>query len=127
MIGTTLFALGAYRFAAGVGLADTDRQTEWRWASQDVIGAAPALQYIGPGEDCMTLRGTIYPHFRGGLGQVDAMRAQAGLGVPMVLIDGTGRYYGEWVITSIQEGKSVLMSDGAPRKIEFTVQLKKYA
>lgn len=127
MISTTLLALGAYRFAAGVGLNDTDRQTEWRWQFQDVIGAPPAGQFVGPGEDCMTIRGTIYPHYRGGLGQVDQMRAQAGLGVPLILVDGTGRYYGLWAITSIQEGKTFFMPDGAPRKIEFTLQIKKYS
>lgn len=128
MIGRTLVALGAYRFAvASGGVGSVDRTTEWRWASQEVIGAPPALQYIGPGEDKVTLKGIIFPHYRGGLGQVDAMRAQAGRGQPLTLVDGTGRYYGVWVITSIGEEKSFLFADGAPRRIEFTVEIKRYA
>ena len=128
MIGYVLMALGNYRFAARTGgMGGVDRATEWRWPSQEVIGAAPALQFVGPGEDKMTIKGTIFPHYRGGLGQVDSMRAQAGLGQPLALIDGAGRFYGEWVVTSIGEEKSYLMADGAPRKIDFTVELKRYA
>jgi len=128
MIGFVMMALGAYRFSVATGgMGDTDRTTEWRWQSQEVIGAPPALQYVGPGEDKMTIKGTIFPHFRGGLNQVDAMRNQAGMGKPLILVDGTGRFYGEWVITSIGESRSVFMSDGAPRKIEFTLDIKKYA
>jgi len=128
MIGFVMMALGGYRFATRTGgYSDIDRTTEWRWPEQEVIGAPPALQYVGPGLDLMTIRGVIFPHFRGGLGQVDAMRAQAGRGEPLILVDGTGRYYGEWVVCAIQESRTAFMSDGAPRRIEFTVELKKYA
>lgn len=127
MIGGVLMALGAYRFEAGVGLDEAERTSKFRWASQEVIGAPPALQYTGPGDDSVEISGTIYPNFRGGLGQVDAMRAQAGMGEPLPLVDGTGRYWGDYVIEEITEGRKVLMPDGAPRKIEFKVSLKRFS
>lgn len=127
MFGQVLMALGSFRFSAPGGMDQAKRSSKWRWPSQERIGAAPALQYTGPGEDKVTLSGTIYPHYTGGLGQVDAMRAQAGRGSPLPLVDGGGRYWGEYVILSIDETRSSLLSDGSPRKVEFEIELQRYA
>jgi phage protein U len=48
------------------------------------------------------------------------------LGVALPLIDGNGFIYGRWLIESIQETKSVFFSDGNPRKIDFSLSLKRY-
>ena len=37
-----------------------------------------------------------------------------------------GWVWGRWVITGVEERKSLFMADGAPRKIEFTTSLKAY-
>ena len=68
----------------------------------------------------------IYPHFKGGLRQVELMRLVAGQGQPLILVDGLGWVWERWVITGVEERKSLFMSDGAPRKIEFTMQLLAY-
>ena len=39
------------------------------------------------------------------------------------LIDGTGRVYGAWVITGIQEKRSAFFGDGKARRIDFTIDL----
>lgn len=127
MIGFVMMALGSYRFAMSTGGFQTfKRNSAWRWPSQDRIGARPARQFLGPGDDKITIAGTIFPHFRGGLRQVDAMRAQAGLGRPLNLVDGTGEYFGLFCITGIEEGKEAFLSDGAPRKIDFSIDLEAY-
>lgn len=122
-----LFAVGSYRFAVATGgMEKTERNSKWRWAQQDVIGAAPRLQYIGPGDDTLNIEATIFPHFRGGLGQADSIRSQAGAGRPMPVVDGTGRYYGRYVVLEVGETRTTFMGDGAPRKIEIKVELKRY-
>ncbi|HBG96500.1 MAG TPA: oxidoreductase, partial [Chromatiaceae bacterium] len=40
--------------------------------------------------------------------------------------DGSGMVWGRWIIESISDTKSVFFSDGAARKIEFTLSLKRY-
>lgn len=122
-----LYALGDYRFQAGGGADEIERSSKWRWPSQDVIGARPVVQYTGPGEDTIELSGTIFPEYRGGFGQVDAMRAQAGRGEPMILVDGAGSYLGEYVIEQITETGKYLFADGKPRKIEFKLSLKRFS
>jgi phage protein U len=128
MQSTVLLALGAYRFSVANGAYQKfDRNSAWRWPAQERIGMAPAKQYLGPGEETISIDGVIYPHYRGGLRQIDQMRAQAGLGQPLPLVTGYGRYLGVYVIESIKETQDVLMSDGAPKKIEFNISLGAYA
>ena len=126
-ISTVMIALGTYRFGITSGAhQNLQRKASYRWAKSERIGRAPALQYLGPDSETISLDGVIYPHFRGGLHQVELMRAEAGLGVPLMLVDGLGWVWQRWCITSVTEKKSLLFSDGAPRKIEFSVELEYY-
>lgn len=122
-----MMALGAFRF--GVNRASYQsftRSAAWRWEKIDRIGRAPALQYLGPDADEITLEGVIYPHFNGGLRQMELMRAIAGTGQPMILVDGLGWVWQRWAITAVEETRSVLMADGAPLRIDFTISLQAY-
>ncbi|MCA8881834.1 MAG: phage tail protein [Rhodobacteraceae bacterium] len=120
-------ALGSFRF--GVNKASyqaLSRTAAWRWSTLDRIGRAPASQFLGAGAEDIRLEGVIYPHFKGGLRQVEAMRVIAGLGEPMILVDGLGWVLNRWCITRIEERKRVFLADGAPRKIEFSLDLQSY-
>ena len=130
MSSTVMMALGAFRFSLSTAAyQDFERNNEYRWASVDRIGARPAKQWIGEGEQTISLRGTIYPGFiaqRNGLGQLPAMREQAGLGLPLMLVSGSGRVFGLHCITSIREGQKTFFSDGTPRAIEFDISMVAY-
>ena len=122
-----MLALGDYRFSVGTAsYSQLRRVSEWRWSSQDRVGQEPLQQYVGPGQDSITLNGVIYPHYRGGLGQIAAMRSEAGKGVALLLVDGLGNIHGKWVITRIEENQSYPLSDGLPQKIEFRLAIKAY-
>jgi phage protein U len=84
------------------------------------------MQFVGPGTDTITLEGTIYPHFKGGVSQVDSMRSQASTGEPLMLISGNGKAFGRWCITSISDTQTTFIKNGAPRKVTFSLTLKKY-
>ena len=123
-----MMQLGTFQFgintAAYQGLSRSD---EWRWPDQGRFGQAPALQYTGPGATTITLDGILYPEWRGGLGQLDAMRAEAGRGKPLVLVDGRGQALGMWVIERVDESQSIFAAGGVARRIEFTLQLKRFS
>lgn len=122
-----MLALGAFRFGvSGADYQKLSRDANYRWSSVERLGRKPARQYAGPGEETINLEGVIYPHFKGGLHQVELMRLQAGLGVPMMMTDGLGWIWDRWTIDSVSETKSYFMADGAPRKIEFSVSLTSY-
>jgi phage protein U len=122
-----MMILGVYRFAINNAAYQTlKRQSEYRWQEIKRMGANPALQFTGFGVETIDLEGVIYPHFKGGLRQVTLMRAEAGVGKPLMLISGNGNAFGRWCIVKISENQSVFMKDGTPLKIEFSISLKRY-
>ena len=122
-----MMKLGQFTFSVDTAAYQSlNRVTEYRWAQQDRIGQRPALQDVGPGSDTMNLHGVIYPAHKGGLGQIDTMRSEAGKGKPLILVDGRGRVHGRWVIERVEEEQGVFAAAGAPRKQNFRMQLRKY-
>ncbi len=122
-----MMMLGVYPFMLNTAAYGRLRHTaSWRWARQDRIGRKPAQQYIGPGTDNIRLDGEILPHWKGGHAQLDAMRALARRGKPLVMVDGRGHVWGEWVILKIRETDTEFFSDGTPRVIRFTLDLAEY-
>jgi len=128
MLGVNMMMLlGEYRFSiSNASYQGLKRQTEYKWQEINRIGVEPALQYTGKGVETIELEGVIYPQFKGGLHQVSLMRKEAGIGEPLMLISGNGFAFGMWCIAAVSEKQSVFLSDGSPRKIEFTLTLKKY-
>jgi len=127
MLSTIMMALGAFRFGVmGDSYQELTRKAGYRWEGQDRLGREPAQQFVGPGAEEITLSGVIYPHYRGGLRQVEVMRLIARTGTPLMMVDGLGWVWQRWVIIEVTETKSVLFSDGTPRKIEFRVVLRSY-
>ncbi len=122
-----MLALGPYRFSLNTSAYQTlKRSSEYRWPSIERIGQKPLLQAIGHGSDRIDLDGVIYPHFRGGLGQINAMRDSASKQEPLMLINGLGEVLGRFVITQIEETQNTFLPDGMPRKIEFRLSLERY-
>lgn len=122
-----MLALGDYRFSVPTAAWDRLSRTDsFRWATLDRLARRPAQQFIGLGTVKIEIAGRIYPHYRGGLHQVDLMRAEAGAGEPLMLVDGIGNVWGQFVILSIAEDSAKPTSYGAPRRIEFRLELESY-
>lgn len=119
-------ALGMYVFKLDtVPFQKLQRSTSWRWASNSRIGKRPSLQNIGPGDDNINLSGVLLPEITGGRTSLDALRAMADSGMAWTLIDGEGYIYGLFVIENVTEDRSEFFKDGAARKIEFSLALKR--
>ena len=85
------------------------------------------MQFIGKGEDSITLEGVIYPQFKGGLNQLPKMREEADKGRPFLLADSLGRVdYGYWCILQVEEVQTNFLQGGIPRKIAFLLTLSGY-
>ena len=122
-----LCRLGDYTFGLDTAAyQQTTRSLPLRWGQADVIGARPSLQFLGPGLETVELSGVILPHFRGGTGQVDRMRAQAQQGEPLRLVDGDGYVRGAWVIAGVRETRRLFLPGGAPREIRFDMTLNRW-
>ena len=122
-----MMALGAYHFSLSTAAYQSlERVSSYRWQKQDRLGRKPALQYVGPDADTVEFEGVIHPYFRGGLGQLTAMRTEAGKGKPLILVDGLGKTWGKYCIKRISETQTIFTDDGIPKKIEFRLSLEEY-
>jgi phage protein U len=127
MMAGRMMQLGLYQFSIdNAAYQRLFRSTEYRWAAIERVGKQDALQFTGLGGDTITLQGIIYPHYKGGLGQVDKMRRAASLGLPLPLIAGTGKVLGIWVIERVSEGQRTFVDRGAPLRQDFTINVRRY-
>ena len=124
-----MMILGTYIFSIDTAAYQQfTRTTEYRWTAQERVNNIDAFQFTGDrsGSDSITLTGAIYPHYKGGTGQLTVMRGIAGKGKPLILIDGRGFVHGLWIIEKIEEVIEVFFGKGVPRKQKFTMQIRKY-
>lgn len=121
-----MLALGMFVFSLSTAAyQELQRQTEWRHGSNNRIGAVPARQFLGRGDDTITLPGIILPELAGSALSLDAIRLMANTGKAWPMVEGSGRIYGLWVIESLGETKTFFFRDGTPRRIEFNISLKR--
>lgn len=73
-----MLALGMFIFSLPtLAYQQLQRQTDWRHAANSRIGAQPARQYLGRGEDDITLPGVLLPELAGSMMSLDEIRAMA--------------------------------------------------
>jgi len=121
-----MMALGMFVFGMHtLAYQEFQRQNEWRHSSTSRIGVRPARQYTGPGDETITLPGVLLPEIAGSTLSLDTLRVMADTGKAWPLIEGTGRIYGIYVIENMSETRTYFFSDGAARRIEFSIVLKR--
>ncbi len=121
-----MMALGMFVFSLEtLAYQEFQRQTEWRHGSTSRIGTNPARQYLGRGDDSITLPGVLLPALAGTQLSLDALRTMADTGKAWPLVEGTGKIYGTWIIESLSETRTLFFRDGQARRIEFTLMLKR--
>ncbi|WP_392565131.1 phage tail protein [Utexia brackfieldae] len=98
---------------------------QYRYPTNDRFAERPAVQFVGIGEEKITLSGVLYPELTGGRVSLELYRRQSDLGIAWPLINGSGILLGFYINESIQTDKEEFFFDGAARKIEFTFSLRK--
>ncbi|ROM75325.1 phage tail protein [Pseudomonas brassicacearum] len=102
------------------------RQTSFRWAGQERLTRSIAQQAVGQGEDKISLKGAIFPGFKGGLKQLDTLRTIGRRLQPVNLTTGYGEVLGTWCLLNIEEDQSNLLAGGIPRKQSFSLEFVSY-
>ncbi|MDM1784254.1 phage tail protein [Acinetobacter bereziniae] len=120
-----MMALGLFVFSLKTAsYEELQRVTNWRHPSNNRVGLIPAYQFVGKGEDIITLKGTTMHELTGMRSQLDIVRQMGDTGKAYTLIEGTGKIYGLVIIDNLDETKTNFFNDGAARKTEFTLTLK---
>ena len=126
--------LGKFIFGlreTGVAYQQVQRTTAQRWSQHERVGRRAAQQHLGAGDDDITLPGVIMPELCGNLSPLSLtyLRKMMAEGKPQQLIVVSasgliGDMMGKWIILSVDETQQELLGN-APRKIEFSVKLRK--
>ncbi len=101
---------------------ELQRQTQWKHRGNSRVGARDSRQYLGQGDDSLTITGVLVPGITGSAYALDDLRAMADTGEAYVLVDATGLIYGAFVIEAVSESQTGHDQAGA-RRIDFTVGL----
>lgn len=120
-----LMCLGQFPFTTDtLTFTEIQRQRSWQYADNAVAKGRKKRQYIGSGDETISLPGLIYQeHGFGNRFAIDDLAAMADTGQGFVLVDGSSYLYGVFTIDSIDETKQILLFNGVPRKIDFTIKL----
>ncbi|WP_333701193.1 phage tail protein [Sphingobium yanoikuyae] len=106
---------------------ELQRRASWRHARSARVGARDATQYVGPGEETVSLSGAVYAEIADGRVSIDDLRTMAASGEAWPLLDGTGTVFGDYVIEAIDERHAYLMTDGRAQRIDFAIDLLRVA
>ena len=121
-----MMAFGMFIFSMhSLAYQTLSKQTSWRHASQPRVGARAARQYLGPGDETISLPGWIAPGQIGNRLSLSMLHDMANTGKAYTLVDGLGVFHGVYVIEGISETKSLFNPLGQARKIEFTIELSR--
>jgi phage protein U len=126
MYSHTMMAFG--QFAFGLGTAAYDelrRQMQFKHGAAVRIGSRDALQFLGPGDEMVTLSGTVAPAITGTLASITQLENMGRGGMAYVLVDGAGYVYGVYCIDSIETTQRYHFDDGTPRRVDFSLTLRR--
>ena len=124
MNGSMPMALGQFVFGIEtLAYQELKRSNTWRHPSSSRIGARPARQFVGVGDDTITLSGWVAPELVGSYASVAELRAMGDSGQAFALVSGSGEVFGQYVMESLNETGTLHYQDGTPRRIAFELQL----
>ncbi|TPQ33406.1 phage tail protein [Cupriavidus pinatubonensis] len=119
-----MMALGLFVFALETApYQEFQQQIGWRHPANSRVGLRPARQFLGPDDETVSLSGVLLPELSGGDNTIDLLRSMGDTGRPFVLIEGSGRYYGMFVIEGLTVTRTLFFPDGKARRLEFSLKL----
>lgn len=121
-----MMSLGMFAFGLPtLAYQDMQRQTAWRHPGNSRVGTRQAFQYVGPGDDTITLSGVLVPELMGRAAAIEELRRMGDTGAAWPLVSGTGEVFGAFVIENVSETGTHHIDNGRARRIEFQLQLKR--
>ncbi|ACI92727.1 putative tail protein U [Afipia carboxidovorans OM5] len=121
-----LCQLGATQFTvAPFNMHETEHEAGASFASHEVLGKMPTLEFVGEAAETWTIRGKLFPKRFGGMDELSVLHAMRRSGASQFFMRGDGIPMGWVVIERVVERSSYIASDGVGKVIEFDITLKR--
>ena len=121
-----LYLLGALRIeVAPFNVHEVMETGEADYAVKGVVGAEQPLEYVGEGENAVTLNGRLFPEALGGGSGLTILHAMRASGRPQYLMRGDGRPLGWHAIMQAQTRSEYLDARGVGKVIEVSIRLRR--
>jgi phage protein U len=105
--------------------SELQQSVDYRWPTNSRVGQRASAQFIGVGDEKITLTGELRPEVTGGAISLLTLKVMADEGRAWPLIGGNGTIYGMYVAESFSATHSEFLSNGSAQKIQFTLSLKR--
>jgi hypothetical protein len=120
----TLMAFGPFAFGMQTAAYDElRRRMQFKHGAAVRVGERDSYQYLGVGEENITLSGTVAPGVTGTLASITQLETMGKGGQAYVLVDGAGYIYGVYFIDSLESTQRSIFEDGTPRRVDFSLTL----
>lgn len=104
---------------------DVSRSASADIASKPLIRSRPGHEFMGEGEEEMTLSGQLLPTKIGGLNELEIAYGMMRNGTRFPIMRGDGRALGWFAFTSIQETHRELLNDGVGFVVRHSMSMVK--
>jgi len=105
--------------------AEMQQNIDYRWPTNSRVGQRASAQFLGVGDEKITLTGELRPEVTGGTISLLSFKLLADEGRAWPLIGGNGTIYGMYVTENFAASHSEFLSNGSALKITFTLSLKR--
>ncbi|MFV0645188.1 MAG: phage tail protein [Sphingomonadaceae bacterium] len=96
-----------------------------RFANNERFGAADAWQFIGPGQEAISLSGVSAYGITSAKASSARLNSMMQDGRALPLIDGLGNLFGQYILTSFDLDKTVYQKFGQARRVAWTLELQR--
>lgn len=102
-----------------------ERTASADFAVKPIIGGLPGREFMGEGDDKITLSGQLLPSKTGGLTSLEAAHAFRKAGAQLPVMRGDGKMYGWFAIEEVSETHTELMRSGVGFIVQHSIALVK--
>ncbi|MBP1852108.1 phage tail protein [Rhizobium halophytocola] len=121
-----LYSIGALTIdTQPFSVTDVQRSARADFAAKALIGAMPSREFMGEGDDTLTLSGQLLPYRLGGLTELEMAHGLRQSGQRLPVLRGDGKRLGWFVIDSISENHRDIMRDGVGFTVAHEISLVK--
>ncbi|KAA0996806.1 phage tail protein [Pseudomonas sp. ANT_J12] len=119
-------ALGSFIFGLSRDFAYSGlvRKTDGGWVDLNILISKPKSSQVGQALETLSITGKSM--YAVAMERLDELRALQALRVPLPLVDGIGRNWGLWRITSVTETQSEIIDDGTAMLNAWAIELTEF-